>query len=131
MRCEYISDDGKFRSEDDNAVDEYEFNVIVTNTGIVWCDETGEPCDLEDAWYLYVPNEEVMGVVRGLLYSRYGVDLSKYLHAGYMYYDEDNDTWFNVDSRISAMNAKIAELERMSAVLDQRVVELNDAKEEK
>ena len=129
MRCEYISEDGKFRSEDENAVDEYEFNVIVTTTGIVWCGEHGEPCDLEGAWYMYVPSEEVMGDVRGLLYDRYGVDLPKNLHAGYLYYDEDDDAWVNVDSRISAMNEKIAELERMSAVLDQRVVELNDAKE--
>lgn len=128
MRCEYISDDGKFRSEDDNAVDEYEFNVIVTNTGIVWCGEHGEACDLEDAWYLYVPSEEAMGVVRGLLYSRYGMDLPMKLHAGYMYYDVDDDAWFNVDSRISAMNEKVAELERMSAVLNQKVLELNDAK---
>lgn len=122
MRCEYISDDGKFRSEDEYAVDEYEFNTIISCTGITWCDSEGKDCDLEDAWYIYVPTEDAMPKVRSMLYERFGIELPEGLNAGHLGYDEEDEVWHNIDDQITKMNHKIEELKLVSRLLDKRVI---------
>ena len=98
MKCLYISDDGKFQSEDEYAVDEYERQALRNDLKVAMLDLDGEATDDYDAAeYLYIPDEAA--------YSRY-VAYAEYEgycvpdSAGYYLWNDYKGEYVSLDDRI-------------------------------
>lgn len=111
MKHLYISEDGKFQSEDEYEVDEYERQALRHDLKVVILDEYGEAIDDYDAaCYLYIPDE--------IAYSRYTAlaDQEGYFvpdGAGYYLWEDHIDQYVSLDDKISELNNKITKYRSM------------------
>ena len=111
MKCLYISDDGKFQSEDEDAVDEYERQSLINDLKVAMLNSEGKTTnEFGAADYLYIPDEAA--------YSRY-VAFAEYEGycvpegAGYYLWDDYNNEYISLDDRINELNNKIAKYKSM------------------
>ncbi len=111
MKCLYVSDDGKFQSEDEWAVEEYEYQSLRNDLKVVILDEDGEVIDDYDAaYFLYIPDEAA--------YSRFvafAEDNGTCIPdgAGYYLWDDCIDNYISINDRINELNNKVTKYKSM------------------
>ena len=111
MKHLYISEDGKFQSDDEDEVNEYEHQALRHDLKVVILDEYGEAIDDYDAaYYIYIPDEAA--------YSRYVAfaDQEGYFAPdgpGYYLWVDHRDLYVSLDDRINELYNKIAKYRSM------------------